>query len=416
MENQFFFGLDLGDEVTQLSYFRAESKAPESVCLSKTSRDFLMPAVMFFRNLTGEWLVGEEALRFASRSEGVFVNDLLKKLETQEMVETEKTLFSAYQLMEHYLANVMNLLKIQCRPVEITKFAVTVPRLTEQLKQNLGRIFVSLGLTEEKVVFLSRAECFMYYTIHTKPELWAGDVVLFDYDGTTFCYDRISFIRQRTPITVINEHEDLSSELARESQDAQSDERRAYWFYEKGMQLFFKKNVQTIYVTGMGFEGGWAGETLQKFCNGRRVFQGQNLYTMGACYAARAIFLGVSNGYLFVHGNMVKENISIRIYRDANLEYFPLVTAGEDYRRVHKQLNLILDDTCELDFLVDSVLKKEPIHEVMILDHVEERENKTIRISLELTYLDRDTPVVRVRDMGFLDYPTNYRIWEQMLS
>ena len=86
-----------------------------------------------------------------------------------------------------------------------------------------------------------------------------------------------------------------------------------------------------------------------------------------------------------------------------------------DYRRVKRNLRFILVYKNEVEFLVDHVMRREPLHEVMILDHLMQRENKTLRLELSLFYVDRDTPVIQLRDIGFGRERTTHRIWEQLL-
>ena len=76
---------------------------------------------------------------------------------------------------------------------------------------------------------------------------------------------------------------------------------------------------------------------------------------------------------------------------------------------------MVLDDTQEIEFLVSNALKREPVHEVMILENLIRRENKTVMLELSLSYADRETPVVQIRDLGFGSYAKTGRIWEQIL-
>lgn len=415
MAEENFFGLDLGEEMTQLSRYSERTQAPESVSLSGKEQEFLMPALLCYRAAAEEWLAGEDALRMAARGGGELIRKPLDKLRNDETVQLGETSFSAEFLMEKYLKRVLGMLRMRCGAVEITCMAVTAAGMDEILIQKLTQIFEHLGLRKEQLLFMNRTECFMYYTIHTKPELWTNEVALFDYDGEHFHYDKLSFARKRSPIAVIAKHVDFTEELQGQWKKGEADERRAYWFYEMAMQQFHKQYVTTVYVTGLGFEGGWAGEALKKLCNGRRVFQGQNLYTKGACYAARMLTLGLRKDYVFLTGDVIKESIALRLYRNAQSEYLELAKAGTPYRKVYKKFRIILDATDELEFLVDDVLKREPLHEVMILENLMQRENKTIRLEVELLYVDRDTPVVRVRDVGFGRYENTERIWEQIL-
>lgn len=50
--------------------------------------------------------------------------------------------------------------------------------------------------------------------------------------------------------------------------------------------VFDKKVVSSVYLTGEGFENNWYPNSLKVLCNGRRAFLGNNLYSKGACYSS----------------------------------------------------------------------------------------------------------------------------------
>lgn len=377
MENLFYCGLDLGLEATQVSYYSWKTREPESVGFSGRQKDFLMPAVLCRDEKAGEWPDRE--------------------------------------LLEQQLKRIMEIIDQCAGKSEIAMLGVTLPEKAEGLRGVLTGIFGGLGIRADKLLFLSHTECFMYYTVNTAPELWTGDVALFDYDKENFNYERLMFSRKKQPLPVISEHQDFTKELAEHTVQDETPERKAYWFYNMAMQQLHKQQVTTVYVTGTGFAGGWAEDALRRLCDGRRVFFGQNLYTKGACYAAKMAGDKSCRNFVFLSGNMIRESISLRIYHDTRNGYLKLAEAGTDYRQVEKKLHIILDDTSEIEFLVDHALKKGPLHEVMILDNLMKRENKTIRLELTLFYADRDTPVVQIRDLGFCREKSTGRIWEQIL-
>ena len=293
--------------------------------------------------------------------------------------------------------------------------AVTLPEKAEVLKDILAEFFIRLGIKKEELMFVSRTECFISYTVNMPQSLWMNDVVLFDYNEESFYYERLSFARTKQPLPVVSERKDFTKELTEQGISKETPERKAYWFYNLAMQQLHKQLVATVYVTGSGFAGGWAEDVLCRLCDGRRIFFGQNLYTKGACYAAKMATEKTDQNFLFLSENRIRDSIAIKIYHDARNGYMELVRAGTDYRRVNKRLQMILDDTTEIEFLVDNVLKKSPVHEVMILDNLMKRKNKTIRLELNLFYVDRDTPVVQLRDIGFGAEKATGRIWEQIL-
>ena len=61
------------------------------------------------------------------------------------------------------------------------------------------------------------------------------------------------------------------------------------------------KEVSCVYLIGDGYKDGWASRSLRYLCRGRRVFQGNNLYSKGACYGIREkIGLEEKKEYVFL--------------------------------------------------------------------------------------------------------------------
>ena len=415
MENAFYCGLDLGSEMVQASYYSWKAREPESISISGDQQEFLMPAVLCKKTETSEWLAGEEAVRCASKGGGELVGGLFGRLLSGEEAVIGEKKYPARQLAEQYLKWLLKMIEQCTGTAKFTVLAVTLPEAAQSLRAVLADIFSGLGIPKDRLLFLSHTECFAYYTVNMPPELWMNDVALFDYNEESFYFERLMFARKRQPLPVMSERQDLTEELKLQDIARETPERKSYWFYNLAMQQLQKQPVTTVYVTGSGFAGGWPEEALRALCNGRRVFFGQNLYTKGACYAAKMAGDKSDRNFIFLNDNMIRDTISLRIYRDARNGYMELARAGTDYRQVGRKLRMILDDTNEIEFLVDNVLKKGLVHEVMILDNLVKRENKTIRLELTLFYADRDTPVVQLRDIGFGAAKATGRIWEQIL-
>ena len=53
----------------------------------------------------------------------------------------------------------------------------------------------------------------------------------------------------------------------------------------------------------------------------------------------------------------------------------------------------------------------------MNLKNLHRRENKTTRVAVKVTFLDRDTAVCTVSDLGFGQFfPCSYRVWEKIIA
>ena len=407
----FCYGLDLGWDTALLSRYNIRTKEPEPVCFGKDNQELAMPVVLGRRG-NGTWLYGNEALCAIARGEAEEASALLKNLinhtDTTHLGQTYQPEF----LMEEYLRHLLALMR-QSGGSQITVLALTLAEGAGKAESLLEKILVRLGIAQEQLLFLSHTECFMRYIVNMKPDLWMNDAALFVCDNTYFYYDRVYFARKRQAQSVLSERKDFTEEYYGGGIYNEEAERKSYWFYNMALAQLSTQSVTSIFVTGAGFADGWAMEAMKKLCDGWRVFYGQNLFARGACYAA---FMQLSaREYIFLGENMTREDIMLKAYHDAKEQYFVLSEAGSDYRKVKRHLRFILDDTDEVEFLVDHVMRREPLHEVMILDHLMQRENKTLRLELSLFYIDRDTPVVQLRDIGFGREKTTYRIWEQLL-
>ena len=412
-----YYGLDLSWDMVQISRFNIRTGEPESVGTSGGQQELLMPAMLCRRREIREWLAGQEALRLSAKGGGILIGNLLAKLLAKEDTEVDGEVYSAADLMEIYLSRLLELLQRCYGTREITRIAVTLPdkAFIPEIKQQLIGIFNRLGIQEDACLLLSHAQCLMYYCVNTQQILWMNGAGLISCDEESFLFEQLSCSMQVQPIVMQAECTDLSDEYHSCDISSQTDERKAFWFRDTVEQLLRGRTIPTLFVTGTGFAGGWADDALRKLCNGRRVFYGQNLFTKGACQAARMTHEGSAREYLFLSGDMIRESIFLKMYRDSAQEYVELAHVGTDYHDVDCKLRIILDGTKELEFLVQNAKKREPVHEVMILEHPMKKENKTTRLELTLKYLDCHSPVVQLRDMGFAGTKSSRRIWEQLL-
>lgn len=412
MEEVFCYGLDLGHESALISRYNTKTREPEPVCCGKDGQELSMPVVLGLRIADKEWLYGQEAVRIVAKGEALGADGLLKRLCCGDGIVLGGEKYTAEFLMEEYLRRILSLMG-HADGGRITVLVVTLPEGAQTAFGALAEIFARLGVKKERVLFLSHTECFMRYIVNMKPEIWANDAALFECDDAHFYYDRLYFSRKREPQSVLSERRDFTEEYFSGGICREDAKRRSYWFYNMVQQQLSGQSVTSIFVTGSGFADGWVMDALQRLCDDRRVFYGQNLFARGACYAAY-MYLG-KRVCIFLGENMTCEDIMVKAYHDAKEQYFLISEAGSDYRTVKRTLRLILDGTNEIEFLVDHAMRREPLHEVMILDHLMQRENKTIRLELKLFYVDRSTPVVQLRDIGFGREATTHRIWEQIL-
>lgn len=408
-------GFDLGTETTQIS-ISVDGSEPESVSISPNRSMYLVPTVLCIRNDTKDWMFGDEAVRCRNRDAGWYVDSILEKLETDEKIQIFGNEYTGAELLDKFIRKIYTAIRQKYLNMTVSKVVVTVKNKNDKLMAAIEKSFEALGFEKNRLMILSYMESFMYYTVSQKKDLWINDVSLFDFDETGLKYYQLSTSKKQLPVTVTVSSYDFDEELNASMMLTMTDSRLAAVFKGITDRLLHRQILSTIYFTGQGFDGTWADDVIKSLCPGRRVFKGQNLYAKGAAYAGIISESEDYKNYLFLTDNQTRFSVSIRMFKDNRIGEYTMVAAGSDWRKVHAKTVGILDDTDEVFFTVFHAVRKETKHIVMNLRNIEKRENKTMRVSVLVEFLDRDTAVLTVRDLGFGEfYENTYRIWEKVI-
>ncbi len=410
-------GFDLSDDCSQISCIFRNATEPESVCITPDQSKFLIPTAVCVREMTKEWVIGEEAERCRDRMAGIYVDKLLSKLEQQENVEIYGSTFSAEVLLEKFFRKVLGILRQRYQNNSIRQMVITVKSCEPQMEERLYAVMLALGIEKDRVKIISHTMAFMYYIVNQPRDVWVNDVALFDYgpDGLRYC--QLTFGRKGTPVAVVADCIDLSDDINYKMISELSSERLAHAFESIANLTLHKKIITSLFVTGRGFEGEWATDVLRRLCMGRRVFLGQNLYTKGACYAARAIAQNRLPEYRFLPEECIKSSVSLRVYHDAQAYQLELASIGDNWKTAGSSCTLIMDQCNELEFTVNDAVRRDTVLEIMTLDGPVRKERRSTRLQMTFRFISRDMAVVKLRDIGFGEfYKTNYRVWEQILK
>lgn len=408
-------GLDLCEDETQLACYDAVTKEPESVSVSDDPSDYLIPTVLAVKPDTKEWLFGKEAAK--NPAGAVRIDRLLSRILKGETFELGGMVYSPEFLLERYLRKVLGVLKARFPDASTRKLTVTLTESDPVLINAVYRVLKEMGIGRDRAVVQNHSQSFMHYTLSQPKDLWMNDVGMFELDQKGLNYYQLSVNRRTVPMTAAVAREDLSATFGYDLiEDELPPEQLDYIFDNLARSVLHKKIVSTLYITGKGFAGNWADETLKGLCVGRRVFKGQNLYAKGACYASLRMYGNDRQDYILLDEQMLPATLKIRLYEDARMADYVLAAAGTPWYEAQNEIDVILDDTAEFDFVVSNPLKRESAHQLMTLDGFIRRENKTNRMNISVRFLDRNTAVIAVRDRGFGGfYRSDHRIWEQIL-
>lgn len=416
-ERRLIVGIDLGQEITQMTCFDFTSYEPVPIGRKvQGERSYEIPTALAVNPVTGEWYWIDD--EHAKREGVICLNYLLADVLREEQIVVGKYTLESYQVLKRFIVKVLSILPEYYPTDKIRKLVITVDQKTERLKRDLLQICEELGIPKGGFALQNYRQSYMYYAISQPKELWLNNVGLFEMENNRLIYSQIDIDRKTMPYIVGVTQKDLSDGIDWRGLAEEGDAHISYAFLNAANTALHKQMVTTVYVTGRDFEGSWAGDALKELCAGRRVFRGQNLFTKGACYAARELSgEGKLSQCLFLDEEMIASNVSIRLYKDAAIQDVLLAKAGSLWSEVDVSVDVIPDEEDEIQILMQDVLKHEMRAHMLSLSGFAGRKNKMTRFTIRIRFADSSTCIVTLKDNGFGEFcPSSNRVWERYIS
>lgn len=311
-------GYDLGNRYSQISYCIGQGTVPETLSQVAGSEQYNIPTVLCKRKGVNQWFYGKEALKYAEENEGTLVDNILELAKDGEKVLIEEQEFDPLALLTLFIRRSLSLLAPVCSLDKITGIMFTCDDLEQSMVAILSKVTMGLGFKTKNICFQSHVESVYYYNLYQPPELWNHQVLLYEYRNDGIKSYRMECNKRTTPIVAFIDMENhlFRSPLA----IPQEDYLRVDAFRDmdsKFLDIVTRdcedRIVSSVYLLGEGFCGDWLQESLKFLCRNRRVFQGNNLFSKGACYSMlekqQASELGRS--YVFLGNEKLKANIGI---------------------------------------------------------------------------------------------------------
>lgn len=410
-------GFDLCDDITQISCFNTKTSEIDAICKNKEQNASSIPTVLTLKNGTNEWFFGKEAMDCAKLEQGTRIDHIVSRIISRDKFIIDNTEISAITILEKYFRKTLSLLKQYYPNDSIKQLVITVEELNRDMIQTIYQALDKLGIQKDRAMVQSHEQSYFYYALSQKKEFWLNDVGLFELNKNGLFYYQIMINRKASPMIVQMDKKDFTETFPYELLEEQMNDNLGYIFENIAKGVLFKQIVSTLYITGNGFEGDWSDEAIKELCIGRRVFKGQNLYTHGACYAAREIAgQGELEEFVFLSEDMLKTSVCLKVYYNAKMSDVYLLKAGTPWYDASESLDVILDQEDELQFLLINPVKREERSYLFTLDGLMERPNRTIRLTIEAKMMDKKTVVLTVKDKGFGTlFPSSNRIWEKSI-
>ncbi len=266
-------------------------------------------------------------------------------------------------------------------------------------------------------------------------ELWDPECVVFDHDGRNIMSYHMRLNHRTTPIVGMIDEQLFTNYPVPEKKAGYEDEEqegdtdsKTDAEYEEQVEIADKRlhdmmhdflmsrPIRSVYLLGTGFDGEWCKKTIGFLCVGRRVFQGRNMYSKGACYFGmdRLIPTKLNEDYLFLGKDKLQFNLGILMDRGAREEYIALADGGENWFDIGTEVEFILAGGRKVDLIV-TPLDGKAVRTVTIgLDGLPGRPPKTTRLKMNVGFQSGSKVKVVIEDLGFGEiFPATGMKWEQ---
>lgn len=407
MEEPFYLGIDLDNENAVASFFQLNKKEPETISIVPGSEVFQIPLLLTKKKGLGQWFIGEEAKKLSASQGEDGVRHFLDKAIRQEMVFVEAEKYQAKELLLLYLKKIMLLAGGIGHTLKPDKLVVVLETVSKEAAELFTELAPRLGLSAEQLLLIDRKKSFYYFAYCQKEELVLHDMYLFDYRNSQIhcCHMKKNMRTKPLLVTIAEE----VYEMEERDKDAE---------FLRILQKCFQGNIiSSVYLTGDGFDGGWMKQSVAFLCKGRRAFVGKNLYSKGACYAAAVCDRKMDWNYVYMGENEMKVNVCLKLFHKGNLEFYTLISAGENWYETEGECEVLLSGTPELDFWLQLPDSREAKIERVTLSELPKRPDKTTRLRITAKPLSDTKVQIQMVDMGFGElFPSSEKVWEYQMS
>lgn len=435
-KNKVVIGFELGNDSSQISLCRLDQSMPDTISLVAGAEEYHIPTVLCRKVLkeeisngtqtvNGLWSMGKEAMQQALDKQGTLVEDLVLLAKNHVKVQVGDEEFEAEELLEVFLRKSLLLISSYARIEDVASVVFTLKDMNTDLMDMLRRIVQRLDIQKAEVSFMSHEDCFFQYMLHQPEEMWIHDVLLYEYkeDGIrSFCFQ---LNRNTRPIVAFIEKDTFPQMKMTDVSHMKAEQKAAFFrqldeaFLEIARKQCEARNVTSVFLLGDVFSKEWCKESLRFLCRNRRVFQGNNLFSKGACYGAREKVMPslLSEEYVFLSEEKLKANIGIECNKGHEKTYQPLLNAGLNWFEARREMDFILERNNRVPLTVTSLDDGKTRIAEITLEGLQVRGNRTNRIGLTVSMQDVDTVAIEVLDKGFGEiFPSTGKIWKESFS
>ncbi|MGN0401228.1 MAG: DUF5716 family protein [Acetatifactor sp.] len=414
-------GFDLGNEFSQISYILPGTGEVETVSQTAGTENYNIPTVLCKRSGVNQWFYGREAVKRGEEEQGILVDNLLALAIDGEPVLIDGESFEPVALLTLFVKRCLGMLNQVASVDKIDGLMITCEILDHHILDILSCVAGGLRLKTENIFFQSHTESYYYYMIHQPKELWMNQSLLFAYVGNCIKVYRMDCNRRTTPMVAYIEEKAYPFPFWEPLPEAVAGREKKAGELDIGLLKIAGEACEgsragSVFLIGDGFSQEWMKESLKYLCRNRRVFQGNNLFSKGACLGMQERLNISTEGreYIFLGNDKLKANIGMNILRQGEESYFALLDAGVNWYEASRELEFYLQDGNEITLIITPLVGKKGKLAQVVLD---ELSGTTVRMRARFFLEAENVLVVELEDLGLGEMkPSSGRVWREKIT
>ncbi len=414
--NELILGIDLRSEHSQVSYYHQSFREPVTAGRTQGEEDPLLPMALRMDE-DGNWHFWDGVPDEKNEKDKCQITGIYELAERGEETLVCGEKMSSAKILGIYFSCCMELLKFVTKQTRF-QIMVTVRKLTKPWSRVIAEALEGLGIERKYIFVQDYLSSFYYYTVNQKKELWKQDVALLEYEEEAMVGYVLHINRSTRPaVATVDKvaRQPVGSEVRGDRNDKEWDAEKDRLLFELLKKVFERRNITVSYIISDFYSKSWAVRSIQYICYRRRAYQGQNLYSRGACYAAmeRAGIIA-DRGIIFSGGDMVAVNLGMEMRIRGKETYYPLVTAGVNWYEAHHVCEFIPSGEREIRILSRPMTPGDMVTHILRFTGLKDRPDRTLRLRMTLYFTSVNCCHVELEDMGFggLFKPSGMR-WER---
>ncbi|MBQ8246256.1 MAG: hypothetical protein IJZ42_03920 [Lachnospiraceae bacterium] len=417
-KDRYVIGYDLSKEYVQMSFCRIDGNNPETFSTDESQEQYNIPMALCRNRETGQWVIGEEAICCADEGNGQLITGFLQVAKDGGTMFVDKEEYHAKDLLALFLKRSLGMLPVMDTPEKIANITIALRGADVQMIKMLQSAVGLLKVDAERISFTGYEECVFFYMLYQSEELQNHQILVFDSgDENLWSYrlERNHFVKPGIAVVEAKEYTDFKVKDPRYLSKAEKDNK----LLEIATQICENRVFAGVFLIGEGFYDDWCNSSLRFLCRNRRVFKGNNLFSKGACLAAREKVnsSGYEKSIRYFGMDRLKCNIGIQTWTNGKENHIPLIEAGIHWYEAEAEAEVILHETDTVGITVEYINSRQTAVADFVLEGLPVTPNRMTRIKIDIKMVSENGVVLHATDLGFGEiYPSCGKEWTEEMN